>query len=55
MKKLPFQDKVTKMEEIKQLQHEVQALLDQERTREVEVEAHQSEAVRLTVLIHHVQ
>ena len=51
MKKLPFQEKVMKMVEIKQLQQEVQALCDQEWTREAEVEAHQSEAVQLTGLI----
>ena len=44
MKNLPFKEKVTKMDEIKQLEQEFQALHDQEQTREAEVEAHQSEA-----------
>ena len=51
MKKLSFQEKVTKMVEVKQLQQEVQALCDQERTREMEVEAHQSKVAWLTGLI----
>ena len=54
MKKFPLKDKVTKMAEIKQLQQEVQALCDQERTREAEMEERQLEAVQLTLLIQHV-
>ena len=42
-------------EEIKKLQKEVQALCEQEHTRDVKVEAHQSEVVQTTNLIHHVQ
>ena len=41
-------------EEIKKLQKEVQDLHEQEQTREVKVEAHQSEVVQTTNLIHHV-
>ena len=43
------------MVEIKQLQQEFQALCDQERTREVEVEAHQFEAAGITGIIHPMQ
>ena len=42
-------------EQIKKLQKEVQALREQEQTREVKVEARQSEVVWTTNLIHHVQ
>ena len=42
-------------EQIKKLQKEVQALREKEQTREVKVEARQSEVVRTTNLIHHVQ
>ena len=55
MKKLPFQEKVTKMTEVKQLQKEVQALRDQERASEAIVEMHQLEAVHITDLIHPLQ
>ena len=41
-------------EQIKKLQKEVQALHEKEQTREVKVEARQSEVVRTTNLIHHV-
>ena len=43
------------MADIKQLQQEVQPLQDQERTSEVKVEAHQSEAARIICLIQPVQ
>ena len=39
MNKLSFQEKVTKMAEIKQLQQEFQDLCEQERTREINMEA----------------
>ena len=55
MKKIPFQEKVSKMAEIKQLQQELQALHEQERTREAEVETHQLEATWLVGLIHPMQ
>ena len=45
MKKLLFKEKVMRMVEIKQLQQEFQDLCDQANTREVQVEAHHSEAV----------
>ena len=43
MKKLPLKEKVTNIVNIKQLHHEVQALLDQESTRNEEVDVHQLE------------
>ena len=44
MKKLSLKEKVAKVVELKQLQQEVQALHDQEKRRNDEVTAHQSEA-----------
>ena len=55
MRKLPLQEKVTKNAEIKRLQQEVQTLHEQEQSREVEVETHQSEAKRITDFIQLVQ
>ena len=51
MKKLSFKEKVMNMAQMKQLQQEVQALCDQEQTREADVEAHQSKATQITALI----
>ena len=55
MKKLSLQENVTKMDEMKQLQQEAQALHDCERTRNEEMETYQSKAVWVAGLIHPVQ
>ena len=55
MRKIPLQQKVIKNADIKILQQEVQTLREQEKAREVEVEAFQSEAEQLTWHIQSVQ
>ena len=55
MKKLSLQENVTKMDEMKQLQQEAQAIHDRECTRNDEMETYQSKAVRVTGLIQPVQ
>ena len=51
MKNLPLQEKFAKIAKVKQLHQEVQALRDQEQTKNDGVAAHQSEAARVTGLI----
>ena len=55
MKKLPLKEKVTNIVEIKQLQQEVQALHDQEWTRNEEVVAYQLETSWVIGLIQPIQ